>query len=256
MVGDIIGQPGMRALLSVLPGIRKKFGADFTVINAENAADGFGLSPSLAKQVYALGADVITTGNHIWHDHDIFPVLNTDDTLLRPANYPAGAAGKGITVVEVHGVKIAVLNLQGRIRMWPIDCPFKKAKELVRKAHSETKVVLVDFHADSPSEKEALAWHLDGEVSALVGTHTHVQSADERILPKGTAFMTDLGACAPHSSIIGFDYEIGMDRNISMVPLKNEVGRNPAWLRGVCLKIDTATGKALSIERFAELSRA
>jgi metallophosphoesterase (TIGR00282 family) len=254
IIGDIVGQAGMRALTALLPGIRKRFDADACVVNAENADDGFGLTPSLTAQIFALGVDVITSGNHIWHDKTIYPVLESNPLLLRPANYPSGAPGKGSTVCTVKGQKIGIINIQGRLRMWPIDCPFKKAKELVRKLRQETPIVIIDMHADAPEEKEALAFSLDGEISALVGTHTHIQTADERILAKGTGYITDIGASAPRHSIIGFDPEIGFERNRTMVPLKNEVGKQPALLRGVCIRVDTKSGHALSIERFAEQS--
>jgi metallophosphoesterase (TIGR00282 family) len=253
-IGDVIGQPGTRALFSLLPELRKQHRADLVVVNGENAADGFGMTPQLVQQIFACGANVITTGNHIWHDRDIYPVLEDHPHLLRPANYPSGAPGKGLCVVELKGTKAAVINLQGRERMWPIDCPFKKGKELVRKARAETPIILVDFHADATEEKEALAHHLDGEVSALVGTHTHVQTADERISAKGSAYITDIGATGPRQSIIGFDPKLGIERSLTMLPIKNEVSGNNAWVRGAVVKIDADTGKALSIERVAQLS--
>lgn len=254
LIGDVIGQPGTRALFSLLPELKKSHRADLVVVNGENAADGFGLTPQLVQQFFACGAQVITSGNHIWHDRDIYPVLENDPHVLRPANYPSGAPGKGVCVLDVKGTKAAVINLQGRVRMWPIDCPFKKGRELARKARAETPIILVDFHADATEEKEALAHYLDGEISALLGTHTHVQTADERILSKGTAYLTDIGATGPRNSIIGFDPHLGIERSLTMLPIKNEVSTNNAWVHGAVIKIDADTGKALSIERVAQLS--
>jgi metallophosphoesterase (TIGR00282 family) len=229
LIGDVIGQPGSRALFSMLPEMRKTHKADLVVVNGENAAEGFGLTPQLVQQFFACGAQVITSGNHIWHNRDIYQVLDENPYVLRPANYPSPVPGKGLCIIDVKGVKVAIINLQGRVRMWPIDCPFKKARELVRKARSETPIILIDMHADAPEEKEALTQYLDGDISGLVGTHTHVQTADERISAKGTAYIT-------------------------MLPIKNEVSTNNAWVRGAVIRIDAETGKALSIERVAQLS--
>jgi len=257
-VGDVIGQSGLRALFQLLPVLKKRLDADVAIVNGENAFEGFGLTPTIIQQIFSCGADVITSGNHIWHEKDVYPVLDDNPFVLRPANYPSGCPGKGSAVfpLKIKGdtIKVGVLNLQGRTRMWPIDCPFKKGKELVRKLKQETPIIIVDMHADAPEEKEALAFHLDGDISAFVGTHTHVQTADERILPKGSAYLTDLGATGPAHSIIGFDFDIGMQRNLSQVPHKNEVSKNPSWLRGACITIDTKSGKAIAIERCAELS--
>jgi len=253
-IGDLVGQPGLRALVTLLPGIKKRFGADAVVVNAENVSDGFGMTAALVSQVFASGADVITSGNHVWHEKEIFSLLDDMPMLLRPGNYPPGCPGKGQAVFDGKWFKLGVVNLQGRTRMWPIDCPFRKGKELVRKLRQETHLIVVDMHADAPEEKEALAFHLDGEVSMVYGTHTHLQTADERILPKGTGYVSDLGASASRYSIIGFDAETGLQRNLTQLPIKNEVSRNPAYLRGICVKIDAASGKTKSVERFAELS--
>lgn len=254
LIGDVIGQAGCRALFGLLPEMRKSLHADLVVVNGENAADGFGLTPPLVQQFFALGAHVITTGNHVWHNKDIYQVLEDNPHVLRPANYPSPNPGKGMTVIEIKGVKVAVINMQGRVRMWPIDCPFKKSKELVRKARSETPIIVMDMHADAPEEKEALAAWLDGDISALVGTHTHIQTADERISDKGTAYLTDLGATAANDSVIGFQPAISIQRSLTQMPLKNEVSNNPATVRGALIRIDCESGKALSIERIAQAS--
>jgi hypothetical protein len=254
ILGDVVGQSGCRAILLGLQGLIRKYSADVVVVNGENAVDGFGITPDIAAQIFKAGAHVITTGNHVWQKTELLAYLDTQEYILRPANYPSGVPGHGTCVVEVHGVKVGVMNLQGRVRMWSIDCPFRKAKELVRKMRQETKIIIVDFHAEATDEKEALGCYLDGDVTAIVGTHTHTQTADERVLPAGTAYITDLGMSGPRSSIIGFDPDIGVQRAITQMPLKNEVSNNPAWLQGIVVDIDTETGKALSVTRIREES--
>ena len=254
IIGDVIGQPGCRALFSMLPEMRKALRADMVIVNGENASEGFGLTPPLVQQFFALGTHIITSGNHIWHNKDIYQVLEDNPHVLRPANYPSPNPGRGMAIIEIKGIKVAVINMQGRVRMWPIDCPFKKSKELVRKARAETPIIIMDMHADAPEEKEALAAWLDGDISALVGTHTHVQTADERISAAGTAYLTDLGATASRDSVIGFQPDISIQRSLTQMPLKNEVSTNPAIVRGALIRIDTVTGKALSIERIAQAS--
>jgi len=253
-LGDIIGAAGVRAFVSLAASLKREFSPDIIIVNAENAADGFGLTPQIVDQLFSAGAQVISTGNHIWHHKEIFPVLEQHPYVLRPANYPAGNPGKGSCVLEVRGEKITVLNLQGRVRMWNIDCPLRKARDLVRKARQESKIIFVDMHADAPEEKEALAAYLDGTVSAVIGTHTHVQTRDERILPGGTAYLSDVGACGPSESVIGFDPVAGVQRNMTQMPIKSDLGQKPAKLCGVFLHVDSATGKTQKIETFQRLS--
>ncbi len=253
MVGDIIGQPGMRAIYSQLPALKKQHKADICIVNAENAADGFGLTPELAETIFAAGADVITSGNHIWQQREIYRYLDEQPHILRPANYPSGNPGHGSVIVERSGLRFAVLNLQGRQRMWPIDCPFKKGKDELRKLKSEYDAVIIDFHADDPQEKEAIAYHFDGSVTALVGTHTHIQTADQRLLPKGLAYATDLGSTGPDQSIIGFDPDIGIQRHLTDLPLRNEVSQNPPKIQGAVIRFDdSAPLKATDISMFSE----
>jgi len=254
ILGDVVGQSGCRAVLLGLHGLIRKHSADVVIVNGENAIDGFGITPDMAAQIFKAGAHVITTGNHVWQKAEILPYLDSEEHILRPANYPSGVAGHGSCTVTVHGVKVGVLNLQGRVRMWNIDCPFRKAKEMVRKLRQETKIIILDFHAEATEEKEALACYLDGDVSVIVGTHTHTQTADERIFSKGTAYITDMGMSGPRSSVIGFDPRIGIQRSLTQMPLKNEVSNNPSYLRGVVVDIDPATGKALAISRIQEES--
>ena len=248
-IGDIIGQPGIRALVSLLPGLRRQHNPDIVVVNGENSADGFGITEQIAGTLFGAGADVLTTGNHVWQQRDSFPFLDANQAVLRPANYPPGAPGRGFGVYELRGIRFGVMNLQGRVRMWPIDCPFRKAKEIIRKNEGKPDILLVDVHAESPDEKEALAWDLDGKVQLVFGTHTHIQTADERILPQGTAYITDLGATGPRGSIIGFDPETGIQRSLSQLPLKSSVSTNPALLCGVVVRIDRQTKKAVLIQR-------
>ena len=249
LLGDIIGQPGCRALFVRLSGIVKQTRARVVVVNGENAADGYGITPELADTLFGLGIDVITTGNHVWQRKEIYPSLESYPQLLRPANYPNGAPGHGTCIVDIPGGKVAVVNLQGRSRMSNIDCPFQTASTLVKRITAETKTIIIDFHAEATDEKEALALYLDGRVSAVVGTHTHVPTADERILPAGTAFVTDLGMVGAEDSVIGVDPDVAIRRSLTQMPLKLPIADLPAGINGVSIEIDTATGKAVSIER-------
>ena len=254
VLGDIVGQPGCRAVFIGLKSLIREYKADFVIINGENAADGFGLTPEIAAQIFASGADVITSGNHIWQKREIYPLLDSDSAVLRPANYPSSAPGKGFIVIEVKGVSIAVLNLQGRKDFGNLDCPFRTGLEYSKKLKNKSKIIIIDFHAESVNEKEALAIYLDGKVSAVLGTHTHVQTADERILPGGTAYLSDLGMTGPSMSVIGSDYSISVRRSLTQMPLKHEVSDNPAIMSGVVLELDISTGKCLSVKRLKKLS--
>jgi len=244
-----VGKPGCRALFTCLPALSRELAADLVVANAENAADGFGLTPEIAQSLFAAGVQVITSGNHIWQKREILPALESDGRILRPENYPQGVPGTGHWTGTVKDVTILVLNLEGRVNLSPLRCPFVTGRALVRQLRSKVKIVLVDFHADCPQEKEALAEYLDGEISVLVGTHTHVQTADERILPKGTGYITDLGMTGPIDSVIGMKKEIAVRRSVNQMPLRNEVAETPAEIMGVLVEMDTRTGKALKIER-------
>lgn len=254
LLGDIVGQPGSRALFVGLKALIKKHHADFVLVNGENAADGFGILPSTVDRLLADGIDVVTSGNHIWQRDEILPVLDRNPRLIRPANYPPGNPGKGSAVVDVRGTKVAVLNLQGREQMANIDCPFRVGRDLVAKLRNETKLIFVDFHAEAPMEKEAMAFHLDGLVTAVVGTHTHVPTADERILPGGTAYKSDLGMIGPMPSVIGSEKGRSIQRSLSQMPLKMQVADEPAIINGVVIVADPETGKALSIDPVREVS--
>jgi 2',3'-cyclic-nucleotide 2'-phosphodiesterase len=249
MIGDVVGQGGLRALFLGLPSLLKRVKADIVVVNGENAAGGFGLQPEIAEQIFAAGANVITSGNHIWQKREIYPMLERMGPLLRPANYPTGAPGTGSFVVEAGGLKWAVVNLQGRRELPPINCPFKAGQDLVKRLRHETRLILVDFHAESSDEKEALALSLDGEVSAFAGTHTHVQTADERILPKGTGYLTDLGMTGVGDSVIGVKTEICVRRSLLQMPIKMEAAEGDAAIMGALFTIDAESGKCLKVER-------
>ncbi|GHT71374.1 2',3'-cyclic-nucleotide 2'-phosphodiesterase [Spirochaetia bacterium] len=252
MIGDVVGDPGLAVLEQRLPGLVREHGADFVVVNGENAADGFGLTKETLDRILAAGADVVTSGNHVWEKRDFWPVLAAERRVLRPANYPGEAPGAGWLSVQKAEVTWLVLNLQGREYMTPIDCPFKSFDNITN--IPTNTIVLVDFHAESTREKEALAYYLDGRVSLLAGTHTHVQTADERILPGGTAYITDLGMTGINDSIIGMDPKICLDRARNQVLYRMEcakAGPNGAdsAVQGVIAEIDRESGRALSIKR-------
>lgn len=252
ILGDIIGHPGSRALFTTLKKIKNDYKADLVIVNGENAADGFGIMPKDVENFFSYGVDVITSGNHIWQRAEILPLLDSEERLLRPANYPAGVKGHGHCTVDVHGTSVAVVNLQGRVRMSVnSECPFKEGMKLVKKLQSKCPVILVDFHAEDTIEKESLAAWLDGHVSAVVGTHTHVQTADERILDKGTAYITDIGLTGAERGIIGSDPEPAIKRVLTTVPHKSVVMDGSAVIQGVFLEIDSKSGKALKIERIS-----
>jgi 5,10-methenyltetrahydrofolate synthetase len=248
--GDVVGEPGRRAIRALLPVVRKDHAVDLCIVNGENLAGGSGLTPKTFEEMRASGADVITTGDHIWDNKEILPLMGLEPRLLRPANFPARAAGRGSAVVEnAAGVKIAVLNLMGRTFMRDVDCPFHAAEREVANLRKETPVIIIDMHAETTSEKIALARFLDGQVSAVIGTHTHVQTADEQIFPGGTAFLCDAGMTGPHDSILGREIEPIIQRFLTQMPQRFEVARHGLRLCGVLVRVDPVNGKALSIER-------
>jgi metallophosphoesterase (TIGR00282 family) len=250
MVGDIFGDSGRAALAKLLPRLRQQHAIDVAVVNIENAAGGFGVTPQIARTVLESGGvDVLTSGNHIWDKKEIIPYIGKENLLLRPANFPAGTPGVGHITVKAGPHRVGVVNLMGRIFMNPIDCPFRKADEIVAELRRETPVVLVDMHSEATSEVMALGWYLDGRVSAVVGTHRHVQTADERLLPGGTAYITDLGMTGPVDSVIGVDKDIIIRRFLTQMPIRFEPAKGPAALRGVVIAVDPETGRATSIRR-------
>lgn len=249
-IGDIVGEPGRKMVKAQLKALRETHRPDLVIANGENAAGGFGITPDIAGELLGLGIDVLTSGNHVWDKKEIEPYLAKAGRLIRPANYPEGNAGAGSVVVPTgNSGKAAVLNLEGRVFMSNIEDPFRTAEREIAKLKLETPVVIVDFHAEATSEKVALAWHLDGAASAVLGTHTHVQTADERVLPKGTAFITDVGMTGPSESVIGVKKEQAIARFLYQTPHKFEIPKGPVHLDAVAIDIDEKTGAARSIER-------
>ena len=252
ILGDIISKAGRKALREALPALRERIGAELVIGNVENAAGLFGITEKVIEAIKAAGVDVMTSGNHVWDKREGFPLLEMRDDLLRPANYPEGVPGRGALVRQVSGLDVGVINIQGRTFMTPIDCPFRRVSSILAEMPSSVKVVVVDFHAEATSEKLAMGFFLDGRVSALVGTHTHVQTADERILPDGTAYVTDVGMVGPRDSIIGVKKEQVIDRFLYGIPQRLQVESGTVILNAVLVDIDEKTGHARSIERVGE----
>jgi len=249
-IGDIVGRPGRRAVRELLPGLRKEYGVDLVIANAENAAAGFGITRDTVDELLECGIQLFTTGNHVWDKKEVLGFIDDYPNLLRPANYAEGCPGIGHAVVKTAaGIPVAVVNLAGRVFMHPADCPFRVAKSLVAGLRQQTPVIIVDVHAEATSEKQALGWFLDGEVSAVLGTHTHVQTADETILPGGTAYISDVGMTGPHNSVIGIEKEMIIDRFLTGMPCRFEVARGDVRLQGIVVGVDPQTGKAQSVRR-------
>jgi metallophosphoesterase (TIGR00282 family) len=249
-IGDIFGKPGRRLIQEKLHGLLHKYQIDFTIANIENAAAGFGVTPKIADEFLNSEIDLLTSGNHIWDKSGIIPYLEKQPRLLRPHNYPKNTPGTGVYIGDSNcGVRIGVLNLQGRVFMLDIDCPFNTGMEAIQTIRKETSIIIVDFHAEATSEKQAIGWYLDGTVSAVIGTHTHVQTADERILPRGTAYITDIGMTGPHDSVIGSIPDLSIDRFLRQIPNRLEPASGNLRICGAIIQIDENTGCAQSIER-------
>ena len=249
LVGDIVGDVGLKILGEELPRLREHYRADFTIVNGENTYEGKGMRPSDATAIFKAGADVITSGNHVWERWQSKEVLTKNRNVLRPLNYPRDNVGNGYVVYTLADrTSIAVVNLQGRTFMSPIDCPFRSADWVLERVREEADIVIVDFHAEATAEKMALGWYLDGRVSAVVGTHTHVQTGDARILPGGTAFLTDVGMTGPYDSVIGMDKDVAIRRFLTLTPHKFELASGEPRLSAVYLKVDAENGRAVAIE--------
>jgi hypothetical protein len=253
-MGDVVGKPGVLAVRTLVPRLIGRHSVDLVIANAENSEGGAGVSPESAEALLRAEVNLLTSGNHIWSKRQIVPWLERNpDRLLRPANYPAGAPGRGHTILSTpDGRKLGVVNLEGRVFMRPLDDPFTVGARLVEELRKETRCILVDMHCEATSEKNAMGAFLDGKVSAVVGTHTHVQTADERILPGGTAFITDVGMVGPLDSVIGIKKELSVERFLTQRPQGYEVAKNLVYLQGVVIDLDEETGKARSIERVRE----
>ncbi len=251
-IGDIVGRPGRDLLKRGLTAVVDHHSIDVVIANAENSAAGFGITREIGDQLLEWGVDVMTSGNHIWDKREALDYIGTEPRLLRPANYPAGAPGNGSYLTRTrHGETIGVINIMGRVFMLNIDDPFVVVLREIDAMRERTRTIFVDFHAEATSEKIAMGWHLDGRVSAVVGTHTHVQTADERILPKGTAYLTDVGMTGPHDSIIGVDIAAALGRFLTALPAKFETATGNPRLHAVIVETDSETGRAVDIERLS-----
>ena len=249
-IGDIVGRPGRELLKRGLAGLVAHHQIDLVIANVENAAAGFGVTPDIADDFLAHGVHVMTGGNHTWDKKEIFPYFALQPRLIRPANLPPGAPGRGVYVARTgNGVPVAVVNLMGRVFMTAIDDPFRVVQDEVDAIRHEALIVFVDFHAEATSEKVAMGWHLDGRVTAVVGTHTHVQTADERVLPRGTAYITDVGMTGPHDSVIGVDRQAILQRFMTALPQRFDSATENPRLNAVLVDADEATGRALAIQR-------
>jgi metallophosphoesterase (TIGR00282 family) len=256
-LGDVVGKPGRRAVCAMVPRLIDREQVDLVVANCENVAGTTGVDPKSARQLLDAGVHVLTSGNHVWRDKNIVEFIDNEPRLLRPANFPPMVPGRGWTVCETaDGTPVAVVNLIGRVFMDSVDCPFRVAEQLLSELQARARVIVVDMHGEATSEKGAMAWFLTGKVSAVLGSHTHVQTADERVLPGGTAYITDVGMCGPTDSIIGVRQELVVRRFLTRMPVKFEVAGGPAVVQGVLVEIDTETGRAVSIQRVQEICNA
>jgi len=250
-IGDIVGKPGLDVVETLLKSYLQKYEIDFCIVNGENLIDGKGINEEGANKLFSLGVHVITGGNHLWDNWGARKLLGSNRNVLRPLNYPSENPGNGFVVYDLgEKGKVGVLNLQGRVYMQTIDCPFKKADWAVEKMHEQTNVIFLDMHAEATAEKVALGWYLDGRITAMVGTHTHIQTADARILPRGTAYITDVGMTGPYDSVIGLKKEIAIKRFLHQTPYKYEMASFDVRLSGVYVQADVETGKALKFESF------
>lgn len=254
IVGDIVGRTGRRVVKEVMRSYRKKYQADFVIANGENAAGGNGITREIADELFEEGIDFITMGNHTWDKKEILQFIEHEPYLIRPANYPPDTPGKGSAVIKLENRhKIGVINLSGRVFMTPLDCPFRTAEALVKTIAKETPNIIIDFHGEATSEKIAFAWYMDGKVSAVIGTHTHVQTADERILPQGTGYITDVGMTGPQNSVLGVRTDLVIQKFLTQMPVRFEVAEGTAQLNGLFLRIDEKTGKTMLVERINQI---
>ncbi len=248
-VGDVVGEPGLQILEKELPTLIKKFQSNLVVVNAENADAGKGLTDEISDRIFSLGVDIITTGNHIWDNWKSRPLLTINDKVLRPVNYPPGNPGRGFKIFESKvGIMVAVVQIQGRSFMQTIDCPFRGIENALKIISNQAQVIIVDFHAETTAEKVAMGWHLDGKVSAVIGTHTHIQTNDACILPLGTGYITDVGMTGPYDSVLGMKKDVALKRFILQTAHKFELAENDTKLSAVFVQIDSETGQAIRIE--------
>lgn len=254
MIGDIVGQPGRAIVRSMVPKLRRELGLDLVVANAENAASGNGITRATADEILSAEIDILTGGNHIWDKREIMDWIDDEPRLVRPANYPEGTPGKGYILTETaKHIKVAVINLSGRVFMPPLDCPFQTVDHILKKIERVADFILVDFHAEATSEKVAFGYYTDGRVSAVVGTHTHIQTADARILPKGTAYITDVGMTGPYDSVLGVRKDLAITSFLTHLPQRFEVAKGHSQFNAVLIEFDSITGKTKDIENLYEV---
>ncbi|WP_028399055.1 TIGR00282 family metallophosphoesterase [Ectobacillus panaciterrae] len=248
-IGDVVGAPGREMIQEYVPKLKKKYAPTLTIINGENAASGRGITEKIYRSFLEVGAQAVTLGNHAWDNRDLFEFIDDAKYLVRPGNFPEGAPGKGMIFVNCNGTEVAIINLQGRTFLPPLECPFRQADAYIEEAKKRTNIIFIDFHAEATSEKQALGWYVDGKATAVVGTHTHVQTADNRILPKGTAYLTDVGMTGPYDGILGMDRQAVLKKFLTGLPVRFEVTSGRKQLSAVYIDIDPNTGKAKKIER-------
>lgn len=249
-IGDIVGKPGREVIQKLLGKVISEDRVDFIIANGENAAGGMGITPAIAREIFDHGVNILTSGNHIWAKKEIFPFLEEERRILRPANYPPQVPGRGVGLYPLkNGEKIGVINLEGRVFMKHLDCPFRTGEREVEELRKETSIIIVDFHAEATSEKVAMGCFLDGKVTAVIGTHTHIQTSDEKILEGGTAYITDAGMTGPQDSVIGIRKQVALNRLLTQIPWKYDVATGASELQGVMIEVDRETGKSTDIQR-------
>ncbi|MFB9762337.1 TIGR00282 family metallophosphoesterase [Ectobacillus funiculus] len=248
-VGDVVGSSGRQMIQDYVPKLKKKYSPTVTIINGENAAGGRGITEKIYRSFLEVGAQAVTLGNHAWDNREIFEFIDNAKYLVRPANFPEGTPGKGLIFLNCNGIEVAIINLQGRTFLPPLDCPFKKVDDLIAQAKKRTSIIFIDFHAEATSEKQALGWYVDGRATAVVGTHTHVQTADNRILPNGTAYITDVGMTGPYDGILGMERGAVLKKFLTALPVRFEVAEGRTQLSAVLIDVNPSTGKASRIER-------
>lgn len=253
-IGDIVGKPGRQAVGQLLKPLMEEYRIEVAIANGENAAGGNGITPEVAQELFDMGIDFLTMGNHVWDQRSILPFIEREQRLIRPANYPAGTPGRGYGFVRFTGSKIGILNLSGRVFMAPLEDPFSQAIRWINVIRAETPIIIVDFHAEATSEKMALGWFLDGKVTAVLGTHTHIQTADARLLENGTAYITDVGMTGPRDSVLGVKKEVIINRFLTQMPAKFELAAGRLQINAVILDIDQSSGKARSIQAIQHIT--
>ncbi|WP_110953205.1 TIGR00282 family metallophosphoesterase [Anaerosinus massiliensis] len=249
MIGDIYGKIGRQAVTQYIPALKTKYQLNLIIANGENSAGGVGITKKTLDEIYNSGVDVVTSGNHIWDKKEIFQFIDHERYLIRPANYPPQTPGKGYCIFEVNNKKVGIANISGRTFMPALDCPFRKADEIIECLNQECDLILFDFHAETTSEKMAMGWYVDGRITCMVGTHTHIQTADERILPKGTAYITDLGMVGPWNSVLGVDRDLVIKKFLTGLPVKFDIASGPHVFCGLVIMIDDQTNQVQKVQR-------